>query len=165
VALGVRHALDKYGLERVAIIDFDVHHGNGTQDIFQDEKRVLLCSSFEHPFYPGYDEEMDNEHIINVPLAPGTQGEFFREAVAAAWFEKLKAFKPQFIFFSAGFDAHVNDPLADLHLVLDDYVWLTREIAKLAKVHAEGRMVSTLEGGYDLKALAECVPAHVEAMC
>jgi acetoin utilization deacetylase AcuC-like enzyme len=164
VAIGAAHAMNEYHLERIAIIDFDVHHGNGTQNIFQNDKRVLYCSSFEHPFYPGYEEEMDNDHILSVPLEAGTSSEVFRSRVQAAWFEQLAAFRPQFIFFSAGFDAHVNDPLADLKLTQADYVWLTTQIAKVAKVHCGGRIVSTLEGGYNLEALAECVPPHVDAM-
>lgn len=164
VAIGVKHAMTKYDIQRVAIIDFDVHHGNGTQNIFQNEKNVLYCSSFEHPFYPGYEPEMDNEHILSVPLHAGTNGKIFREKVQAAWFEKIAAFKPQFIFFSAGFDAHADDPLADLSLTEEDYVWLTREIVKIAKLYCEGRIVSALEGGYNLQALAQCVPAHVNAL-
>lgn len=164
VAIGVKHAMTKYAIERVAIIDFDVHHGNGTQNIFQNEKNVLYCSSFEYPLFPGYTPQMDNEHILSVPLHAGTGGENFREKVAAAWLEKIAAFKPQFIFFSAGFDAHVSDPLAELCLQEADYVWLTKEIVKLAKLYSEGRIVSVLEGGYDLQALAQCVPAHVDAL-
>jgi acetoin utilization deacetylase AcuC-like enzyme len=164
VAIGVKHAMSKYHLERIAIIDFDVHHGNGTQMIFQNDKRVLYCSSFEYPFYPGYEEEMDNEHILSVPLLAGTGSDVFRARVEEAWFEQLAAFQPQLIFFSAGFDAHADDPLADLKLTQADYVWLTTQIAKIAKVHAGGRIVSTLEGGYNLHVLAECVPAHVDAM-
>lgn len=164
VAVAVRHALNTYQLKRAAIIDFDVHHGNGTQHIFQEDERVLLCSSFEHPFYPGYQPEMDNDHILNVPLPAGTTGEGFRQRVAAAWFDKIAAFQPEFIFFSAGFDAHLRDPLAYLELTKEDYVWLTREIAAMARQHSGGRMVSMLEGGYDLGVLAECVPAHVQAM-
>lgn len=164
VAVGVAHALHEYKLQRVAIIDFDVHHGNGTQNIFQQDKRVMLCSSFQHPFYPGYDDEMDNAHILCVPLPAGTQGTEFREQVADVWFAKLAAFKPQLIFFSAGFDAHVNDQLANLCLTEADYVWLTEQIAKLAKTCCDGKMISVLEGGYDLDALATCVPAHVNAL-
>ena len=164
VAVGVLHAIKKHNIERVAIIDFDVHHGNGTQNIFQHEHRVMYCSSFEHPFYPGYDEEMDNEHILSVPLPAGAGSETFREKVQAAWFEKIAAFQPQLIFFSAGFDAHTKDPLAELNLMEADYVWLTTQIAKIAKVHAQGRMISVLEGGYNLDVLAQCVPAHVNAM-
>lgn len=164
VAIGVRYAMEQYQLRQVAIVDFDVHHGNGTQNIFQQDANVLYCSSFEHPFYPGYDAELDNEHILCVPLPAGTEGPEFRDKVAAAWFEKIAAFKPQLIFFSAGFDAHVNDPLAELRLTEPDYVWLTTHIAKLAKVHCSGRLISVLEGGYQLEALAECVPAHINAM-
>lgn len=164
VAIGAVHAMQKHQLKRVAIIDFDVHHGNGTQNIFQQNKHVLYCSSFEHPLYPGYEPEMDNEHLLNVPLPPGTAGPVFREKVAAAWFDKLTAFRPELIFFSAGFDAYFKDTLATLKLTKDDYVWLTQEIAKIAKKTCGGKMVSVLEGGYDLGGLAECVPAHVNAM-
>jgi acetoin utilization deacetylase AcuC-like enzyme len=164
VAIAAIHALTAYHLKRIAIIDFDVHHGNGTQSIFQRDARVLLCSSFEHPFYPGYDEEMDNEHILNVPLAAGISGEAFREQVEAAWFEKIAAFKPELILFSAGFDGHIHDPIGEFKLTEADYVWLTMHIAKIAKVCAGGKMVSVLEGGYNLDALAQCVPAHVNAM-
>lgn len=164
VAIGVQHALSQYDLSRIAIIDFDVHHGNGTQHIFQNQDAVMYCSSFQYPFYPGYESEMDNPHILSVPLPAGTQGVEFRERVQAGWFDALDAFQPQMIFFSAGFDAHQLDPLADLNLVCDDYVWLTEQIAAIGKAHAEGRMVSVLEGGYSLEALAECVPAHVNAM-
>lgn len=164
VAVGVMHAIKHHGIERVAIVDFDVHHGNGTQSIFQRDKRVMYCSSFQHPFYPGYEEEMDSKHIICVPLRSGTTGAIFREKVQAAWFDKLAAFMPQIIFFSAGFDAHANDPLANLGLHKDDYIWITTQIANIAKVHSQGRMISVLEGGYNLDVLMECVPAHVNAM-
>lgn len=164
VAVGVMHIMSQYHLDRVAIIDFDVHHGNGIQEIFQQDKRVLYCSSFQHPFYPGYEAAMDNEHMQAVPLAAGTNGKVYREKVQAAWFARLNAFQPQCIFFSAGFDAHANDMLANIQLTKADYVWLTKEIAKIANEHSEGRMISVLEGGYHLQALAECVPAHVEAL-
>lgn len=164
VAVGVEHAFAQHGIERVAIVDFDVHHGNGTQEIFQKQKKVLFCSSFEHPLYPGYEPEMDNAHIINVPLAAGSNGAVFREKTAAAWFDKLDAFKPQLIFFSAGFDAHVSDPLAHLELTEEDYVWITTEIRKIAERHCEGKIVSVLEGGYNLDALKHCVPAHINAL-
>lgn len=164
VAVGVEYALQKYHLKHIAIIDFDAHHGNGTQNIFQHNKHVMYCSSFQHPFYPGYDEERDNQHIIGVPLAAGTSGEEFREKVRSAWFEKLNAFKPELIFFSAGFDAHANDPLTDLKLTKDDYVWITQQIKMIAEKYCAGKMISVLEGGYDLTSLADCVPAHVAAM-
>lgn len=164
VAIAAMHALTAYHLKRIVIIDFDVHHGNGTQSIFQRDARVLLCSSFEHPFYPGYDEEMDNEHILNVPLVAGISGEAFREQVERAWFVKITAFKPELILFSAGFDGHIHDPIGEFKLTEADYVWLTIHIAKIAKGCTGGKMVSLLEGGYNLDALAQCVPAHVNAM-
>lgn len=164
VAVGVAYALNKYHLSRIAIIDFDVHHGNGTQSIFQDDDRVLYCSSFEHPFYPGYEEALDNAHILSVPLPARTNSHEYREKVQQAWFKQIAAFKPELIFFSAGFDAHAEDPLADLRLTEADYVWLTAEIAKIANEYCQGRMISALEGGYNLNVLAQCVPAHVNAM-
>jgi acetoin utilization deacetylase AcuC-like enzyme len=167
VAIGVMHAMEQYHLTRIAIIDFDVHHGNGTQHIFQHTQNVLYCSSFEHPLYPGYEKNNDNEHILSVPLLAGTEGRVFQQKIASAWFRPLHLFQPQLIFFSAGFDGHINDPLADLHLTKYDYVWLTTEIAKIAKQYSEdneGRIISVLEGGYHLPALKECVPAHIEAM-
>lgn len=164
VALGALYALSAYHLKRVAIIDFDVHHGNGTQDIFQENKAVLYCSSFEHPFYPGYESEMDSNHIISIPLDPGTNGPDYREKVKVAWLDKITQFKPELIFFSAGFDAHKDDPLADILFTAPDYIWLTEQIRQIAELSCQGRMVSVLEGGYQLSALAECVPVHVEAM-
>lgn len=163
IALGVMHAIEEYGLSRVVIVDFDVHHGNGTQDIFQDDDRVMLFSSFEHPLYPGYDPDDDNAHIINTPIPAGSDGAAYRAAVAD-WFAAIDAFKPELIFISAGFDAHVSDPLANLALVKDDYVWITSELHKLAAKHCKGNIISALEGGYNLDALAECVPAHVNAL-
>ena len=164
VAVGAAYAMSKYDLSRIVIVDFDLHRGNGTQAIFQQDKRVLYCSSFAHPLYPGYEEEMDNEHILSVPLAYDANGEIVREKVAAAWFEKIAAFQPQFIFFSAGFDAHAEDPLSPLKLEKPDYVWLTTQIKQLAEIHCEGKIVSVLEGGYNLNVLADCVPAHVAAL-
>ncbi len=164
VAVGIRHAMAVHGVQRVAIIDFDVHHGNGTQEIFQEDERVMLCSSFEHPLYPGYEPEMDNAHIISVPLAAGSRGDVYRQKTAAAWFSRLQDFKPDLIFFSAGFDAHENDPLANIALTAPDYAWLTNEIRAIAETYSQGRMISVLEGGYDLEALAQSVPAHVNAL-
>lgn len=164
IAVGVMHAFHQHSIQRAAIIDFDVHHGNGTQAIFQHDARLMLCSSFEHPFYPGYEAGMDNAHILNVPLPAYTQSGGYRQKVADAWFAKLDAFAPEIIFFSAGFDAHVSDPLADIELTVADYVWITEQIRALAVKHSQGRMISVLEGGYQLPALAECVPAHINAM-
>lgn len=165
VAVGVLYALATYPIKRVAIVDFDLHHGNGTQDIFQNDPRVLYCSSFEHPFYPGYDESRDNEHILSLPLVAGVGGKTYRESVRAVWFDKIAAFAPELLFFSAGFDAHVRDPLGDLQFSKEDYVWVTEEIVKLTAPTTHGRVISVLEGGYDLAALAESVPAHVSALC
>lgn len=164
VAVGVKYAISKYHLKRIAIVDFDVHHGNGTQDIFEDDKNILYCSSFQHPFYPGYEPALDNEHILSVPLPRGTGSDIFREKVANAWFDAIEKFKPELIFFSAGFDAHANDPLANLQLQDADYVWLTQEILKLAKRYCDGKIISVLEGGYNLAVLSTCVPAHVNAL-
>lgn len=164
VALGVMHAILQYKLQRILIIDFDVHHGNGTQNIFQHDERVMYCSSFEFPFYPGYDAQLDNEHIIGVPLEPETTGKIFRQKVKAAWFDKIEAFKPELIFISAGFDGHVKDLMANLRLEKEDFVWITKQIAAFAREHCQGKIVSVLEGGYNLHALAECVPAHINAM-
>jgi acetoin utilization deacetylase AcuC-like enzyme len=161
VAVGAVHALESHGLERVAILDFDVHHGNGTEDIFHDDPRVMLCSSFQHPYYPGSGADSGNDHIIATPLAAYSNGAIFRAAIEATWFPALERFKPQFIFISAGFDAHADDPLAQLQLHEDDYVWITEKIVDLARRHAQSRIVSVLEGGYNLDALGRCAAAHV----
>lgn len=164
VAIGVRHAMAVHGVKRVAIVDFDVHHGNGTQQIFQKDNNVMLCSSFQHPFYPGYEPEMDNPHIINVPLPAGTGGFEYRQKIAEAWFKPLHEFKPELIFFSAGFDAHIHDPLAELKLKEEDYEWITTEIRKIAKLYSGGKLISVLEGGYHLEALMRSVPVHINAL-
>ena len=164
IAVGVAHALAQHGLERIAVIDFDVHHGNGTEDLLRDEPRALLCSSFQHPFYPYTGAETVSDHILNVPLAAGTGSAAYREAVAAAWFERLAAFEPELVFFSAGFDAHREDPLADLQLEDEDYAWITREVLRVTRSSARGRAVSALEGGYALGALGRSALAHVRAL-
>jgi acetoin utilization deacetylase AcuC-like enzyme len=164
VAVGAAHALAEHGLERVAIVDFDVHHGNGTEDIFRDEPRVLLCSSFQHPFYPGSGGNTVSDHILNMPLAAGTDGQHYRQRVTAEWLPALDRFRPQLIFFSAGFDAHRDDPLGGLKFDESDFAWITGEVKQIAERHAEGRMVSTLEGGYNLDALGKSVAAHIEAL-
>jgi acetoin utilization deacetylase AcuC-like enzyme len=164
VAVGVAHALEQHHLERVAIIDFDVHHGNGTEDIFADEPRVLLCSSFQYPFYPFKAGATVPGHLINVPLRAGTGGEGFRKAVSEAWFPEIEAFRPQMFFFSAGFDGHREDPLASLELVEDDYLWITKSIMHYALEYAESRIVSTLEGGYALSALGRSATQHVRTL-
>jgi acetoin utilization deacetylase AcuC-like enzyme len=164
VAVGAAHALAEHGLERVAIVDFDVHHGNGTEDIFRDEPRLLLCSSFQHPFYPGTGSTTVSDHIRNMPLAAGTDGEQYRQRVTAEWLPALDEYRPQLIFFSAGFDAHRDDPLGGLKFDESDFAWITGEVKQIAERHAEGRMVSTLEGGYNLEALGKSVAAHIEAL-
>lgn len=164
VAVGVAHAMAKHGIERAAIIDFDVHHGDGTEDIFQANPQVMLCSTFQHPFYPYKGADSRSANIVNLPLPAGTDGKKYREAVEREFAPALEQFKPQMVFVSAGFDAHTQDPLADFRLVRDDYVWITEFILQIAGKHAEGRMVSTLEGGYDLTSLADSATAHVRSL-
>jgi acetoin utilization deacetylase AcuC-like enzyme len=164
VAIGAAHALEAHGLERVAVLDFDVHHGNGTEDAFHEDPRVMLCSTFQHPYYPYSGADSGNDHIINVPLAAMTDGKGFREAVQRFWMPALEEFKPQLVFVSAGFDAHRDDPLAYLKLDDEDYRWVTELLVDLADRHAEGRVVSTLEGGYNTEALGRCVVEHVRVL-
>ncbi len=164
VAVAAAHALEAHGLERVAIVDFDVHHGNGTEDIFGNDDRVLFCSTFQHPFYPHSGADNSAAHVVNVPLRAGSGGSAFRDAVVEHWLPALDAHRPQLILVSAGFDAHVDDELAGLALVEDDYAWITREIRRIAATHCGGRIVSMLEGGYALDALARCVEVHIKAL-
>lgn len=164
IAVGAAHALHDYNLERVAIIDFDVHHGNGTEDIFKDEPKVLLCSIFQHPFYPYTGSDSRSKHIINIPLPAGTDSKKFREAVISHWLPKLEAFQPELILISAGFDAHIEDEMSGLHLVEEDYGWVTTQIKTIADKYAHGRIVSTLEGGYALSALGRSAAAHINAL-
>jgi acetoin utilization deacetylase AcuC-like enzyme len=164
VAIAAAHALEVHKLRRIAIIDFDVHHGNGTQDIFYNDNRVMFCSSFQHPFYPYSGATKTNKNIINIPLHAGTNGAIFREKVQELWLKPLLEFEPELIFFSAGFDGHVEESLADLALIDEDYHWVTREIKKIADQVCHGRMVSMLEGGYALTVLGRCVVEHVNAM-
>lgn len=164
VAIGAAHALAKYKLKRVAILDFDVHHGDGTEEIFKDDPRVMLCSTFQWPFYPGTGADSRTETMINVPLDAGTDGKGFRKAVQSEFAPALERFKPEMIFLSAGFDAHADDPLAQLGLLKEDYVWITEFAKDVAERHAKGRIVSSLEGGYHLPALAESAVAHIGAL-
>ena len=163
VAVGIHHALAEHGLTRIALVDFDVHHGNGSEDIFRDEPRVKLFSSFRHPFYP-YSGSQPHAGFVPVPLDAGADGASFRAALARDVLPVLDAWRPELIFISAGFDAHRDDPLGGLNLVEDDYAWITRELCVLADRHAQGRVVSVLEGGYDLGALGRSAIAHVGAM-
>ncbi|MCH8499535.1 MAG: histone deacetylase family protein [Marinobacter sp.] len=164
VALAAMRALTFHGLERVAIIDFDVHQGNGTVDIVQGDERILMCSSFQHPFYPHSHVYRQPDNIINVPISAGTSSTDYRKIVERGWLHKLQDFRPQLVLVSAGFDAHVKDPLAELNLDTEDYRWLTDLLTSVAHDHAHDRLVSTLEGGYHLKALAESVTAHLEGL-
>ncbi|TXH70546.1 MAG: histone deacetylase family protein [Lysobacteraceae bacterium] len=166
IAVGAAHALDKYGLSRIAIADFDVHHGNGTQAIFQDEARVVFASSHQMPLYPdsGYVHERGIGNIFNAPLPPRTDGTGFREAWRERLLPQIDAFRPQLVMISAGFDAHQRDPLAQLRLEADDFAWITAALIEIAARHADGRVVSSLEGGYDMEGLRESSIAHVAAL-
>jgi acetoin utilization deacetylase AcuC-like enzyme len=164
VAVGAAHALEAHGLERVAVLDFDVHHGNGTEDAFQDDPRVMLCSTFQHPYYPYSGAETRSEHIVNVPLPAMTDGRGFRAAVERDWLPALERHQPQLVFVSAGFDAHRDDPLAYLQLADEDYRWVTEMLVDIAARFAGGRVVSTLEGGYNTDALGRCVVEHVSVL-
>jgi acetoin utilization deacetylase AcuC-like enzyme len=164
IAVGAAHALYEHHLKKVAIIDFDVHHGNGTEDIFQDNSSVLYCSTFQHPFYPYSGADVESEHIINVALPVGAEGSQFRAAVTSYWLPILEAFKPELIFISAGFDAHIEDSMAGLRLVETDFAWVTTKIREIAEKHASGKIVSVLEGGYALSALGRSVATHIDAL-
>lgn len=164
IAVGAAHALTHHKLQRVAIIDFDVHHGNGTQNIFADDERVLFCSSFQHPFYPFSGTEPAGAHIVNIPLPAGTSGRVYRDAVRDQWLPALEAFRPELIFVSAGFDGHREDPLAQFLLEDDDYQWITEFCINAADAYAAGRLVSVMEGGYSLSALERCVARHVNSL-
>lgn len=164
VAVGAAHALAAHGLSRVAIVDFDVHHGNGTEDIFKDEPRVMLCSTFQHPFYPYSGAETSAPHIVNVPLAAGSDGSVFRNAVMERWLPALEEFKPEMVFISAGFDAHREDDMSSLALLEADYVWVTERVKKVAEKYSAARIVSVLEGGYELHALGRSAAAHIKVL-
>jgi acetoin utilization deacetylase AcuC-like enzyme len=166
IAVAAAHALAAHGLKRIAIADFDVHHGNGTQAIFEREPRVLFISSHQSPLYPdsGREDERGVGNIVNATLSPGAGSYEFRELWEGLLLPRLHAFEPQLVLVSAGFDAHRSDPLADLKLGQEDYAWITERLVALAHTHASGRLVSTLEGGYDLAALAASASAHVSAL-
>ncbi|MEO8005295.1 MAG: histone deacetylase family protein [Betaproteobacteria bacterium] len=164
VAVGAAHALEARGLDRVAIVDFDVHHGNGTEDIFAEDERVLMVSTFQHPFYPYSGTDGHSKQMVNVPLAAHSGGAEFRKAVDNLWMPALREFAPQMIFVSAGFDAHRDDDMASLGFVEDDYAWVTHRIMEAAAGSADGRIVSSLEGGYDLAALARSAEAHLRQL-
>jgi acetoin utilization deacetylase AcuC-like enzyme len=164
VAVAARHAIQAHGIERVAIIDFDVHHGNGTEDIFENDEHVLMASIFQHPFYPYSGTEDPAPNMFNVPLAAGAGSKEFRRAVTGTWLPALEEFRPQMLFFSAGFDAHVEDDMAMLRFTDGDYGWVTEQVKEIADRYAEGRMVSLLEGGYALGALGRSAVQHIRVL-
>jgi len=166
-AIAARHAQKQHGAERVAIVDFDVHHGNGSQDIFWNDPTVMYCSTHQMPLYPGtgaVSERGARNTIVNAPLRPGDGGDQFRQAVETAILPRLEDFGPDLVIISAGFDAHMRDPLANLNLLEADFTWVTQKLMELADRRANGRVVSVLEGGYDLEGLAKSVAAHVTAL-
>jgi acetoin utilization deacetylase AcuC-like enzyme len=163
VALAARYALERHGLQRVAIIDFDVHHGNGTEDIVAGDDRILMCSFYQHPFYPEWPHSTA-ANLVNLPVPAYTKGMDIRELVEAAWLPRLDAHRPEMIFISAGFDAHREDDLGQLGLVEHDYAWMTERLKAVAQRHAQGRIVSVLEGGYNLSALGRSVEAHLRVL-
>jgi len=164
VAVAARHALEVHGLERVAIVDFDVHHGNGTEDIFEDDPNVLMVSTFQHPFYPYSGTDHPARNMVNVPLAAGAGSQQFRQAVREEWMPALNDFRPELVIFSAGFDAHIEDDMAMMRLVDADYAWVTEQMKDVADRHGGGRMVSMLEGGYALSALGRSVVQHLRVL-
>ncbi|QLH41282.1 MAG: histone deacetylase family protein [Coxiellaceae bacterium] len=164
VMLAVHHVLQQYHLKRVAIIDFDVHHGNGTQDLLGNNSQVLFCSSFEYPLFPFSGIETTSKNTLNLALAPGTTGRDYRKLVRELWWPALREFRPEMIFISAGFDGHLDDPLGDLQLTDADYFWITQQLKSIADFYCQGRIVSVLEGGYALPALASSALAHVRAL-
>ena len=164
VAIAAKYALDRHGLKRVAIVDFDVHHGNGTENIVSSDSRILMVGFFQHPMYPFSGTEHPAANILNLPVPAYTKGMDIRELIEHTWIPRLEEFKPEMIFISAGFDAHREDDLGQLGLVETDYAWITYRIKEIAKRHAKGRIVSCLEGGYNLKALARSVEAHIRVL-
>jgi acetoin utilization deacetylase AcuC-like enzyme len=164
VAIGAHHALAKHKLDRVAVVDFDVHHGNGTEEILAGDDRTLMVSFFQHPFYPYTGTEHVAKNMVNVPLPAGTKGDVVREVVDEIWLPRLRSFQPQMLFISAGFDAHREDDLGQMGLVEADYVYITRRLMEIADESAEGRIVSSLEGGYNLSALGRSVGAHLKTL-
>jgi acetoin utilization deacetylase AcuC-like enzyme len=164
VAVAARHALDVHGLQRVAIVDFDVHHGNGTEDIIANDERVLMVSFFQHPLYPFSGGTPLGTNMVNLPIPAYSRGGAVRELIEMMWMPRLEEFKPEMIFISAGFDAHREDDLGQLGLVEADYEWITQRLMAVAERHSRGRIVSCLEGGYNLSALARSVAAHLRVL-
>ncbi len=164
IAVGTRHAINKYGLERVAIVDFDVHHGNGTEDIFKADPNVLYASSYQHPFYPYADPGASHDNILHMPLEAGSGSDAFKTIMTEQLVPALDAFKPQFIMISAGFDAHKEDPMGQLRLDESDFTWITDVLMDAADRHCQGRVVSVLEGGYNIDALGRAAFCHIKSL-
>ena len=166
VVIGAKHALDHHGLDRVAIVDFDVHHGNGTQELVEDDPRILFCSTHQSPLYPGTGaaHEVGVDNVLNVPLPEGTGSKPFRDVMERVVLPRVDAFSPQLVIISAGFDAHMDDPLAGMNLTTEDFGWVTMRLCDVADQHCQGRVVSSLEGGYDLAALGASAAAHVKVL-
>jgi acetoin utilization deacetylase AcuC-like enzyme len=164
IAIAAAHALAEHGIERIAILDFDVHHGNGTENMFADDQRVLFCSSFQHPFYPHTGHNSDTSNLVDVPLPAGTTGPEFRKAITEHWLPALNEFRPELLLISAGFDGHVLDDMSRVMLTEADYGWITSELVSIAKKYSQGRIVSMLEGGYEHGALARSVVTHLKAL-
>jgi len=164
IAIAAKHALERHGLKRVAIVDFDVHHGNGTADIVQGDARILMVSFFQHPFYPFSGADLGAPNMVNLPVPAHTRGMDVRELIELMWMPRLDAFKPEIVFISAGFDAHREDPLGQMNLTEADYAWITGRIQDVARRHAKGRIVSALEGGYSPGALGRSVEAHLRVL-
>jgi acetoin utilization deacetylase AcuC-like enzyme len=164
VAVGIRHALDVHGIQRIALIDFDVHHGNGSEDIFRGDERVMMCSIFEKDLYPFTGEFLPEQRMINVGIPTRSKSDVFREAVETYWMPALESFKPEMIYISAGFDAHREDDMGNLGLVESDYEWVTKKLVDIANTYSSGRIISCLEGGYVLSPLARSVAAHIKVL-
>ena len=164
IAIAAKYALERHGLQRVAIVDFDVHHGNGTEDIIKGDERILMVSFFQHPFYPFSGADTHATNMVNLPVPAYTRGMDIRELIEMMWIPRLEAFKPEMIFISAGFDAHREDDIGQMGLTEQDYAWITERIKNVAKRHAKGRIVSALEGGYNLSALGRSVEAHIRVL-
>ncbi len=164
IAIAAAHALSHHGLQRIAIIDFDVHHGNGTEHFFHEDPRVLMCSTFQHPFYPYCGADSGNQHMLNVPLAAGAGSAEFRAAVTDVWLPALQAFQPQLLLISAGFDAHRDDDMSSLRFMDSDYAWVTEQLKAVAEQCCAGRIVSMLEGGYELHSLGRSAMQHIKAL-
>lgn len=164
IAVGVKHAIQEYGLSRVAVVDFDVHQGNGTEDILIGDDRVLYCSTFQHPFFPYTPLPENSERVVSVPLDATAKSAEFRDAVSDHWIPALEKFQPEIIFVSAGFDAHRDDEMSYVSLTDADFRWISEELVRIAKASASGRIVSALEGGYELNSLARCVEAHLRVL-